>query len=120
MLPGMKAVVISGPGGVEVLELREVSDPGCGPEEVLVRVHASAMNRADLLQRRGLYPAPPGAPADIPGLEFAGVVLACGARVEAVRPGDRVMGIVGGGGHAEMVAVHERLCLPVPKRLSWE
>ena len=120
MLPGVQAVVISRPGGAEVLELREVADPTFGPDEVLVRVHASAMNRADLLQRRGLYPAPPGSPRDIPGLEFAGEVESCGARVEAVRPGDRVMGILGGGGHAEKIVLHERLCIPVPPGLSWE
>ncbi len=117
---GVKAVVISRPGGAEVLELREVADPGFGPDEVLVQVHASAMNRADLLQRRGIYPAPPGSPPDIPGLEFAGEVASCGPRVEAIRPGDRVMGILGGGGQAEKVAVHEGLCIPIPSRFSWE
>jgi len=120
MLPGMKAVVIAGAGGTEVLELREVGDPPCGPDEVLVRVRASAMNRADLLQRRGLYPAPSGSPANVPGLEFAGEVVSCGGRVESVRSGDRVMGILGGGGHAERVALHERLCIPVPASLSFE
>ncbi len=120
MLRTMKAVVISRPGGVEVLEVREFPDPPLGSEDVRVHVHASAMNRADLLQRRGLYPAPPGAPANIPGLEFAGEVEACGDRVATLRTGDRVMGIVGGGAHAGKVALPEGLCMPVPARLSWE
>lgn len=120
MLPGMKAVVIAGAGGTEVLELREVPDPPFGPDDVRVRIQATAMNRADVLQRRGLYPAPPGAPPDIPGLEFAGRVEGCGERVRLLRPGDRVMAIVGGGAHAERISLPERLCLPVPARLTWE
>lgn len=115
----MRAIVIPTFGDPSVLAWREVEGPVPGPEEVLVTVRASALNRADLLQRRGRYPAPAGAPADIPGLEFAGEVAAVGPRVFAVRPGDRVMGILGGGGHAEQVVVHERMCLPVPDGLSW-
>ena len=95
-------------------------DPVFGPDEVLVRVRASALNRADLLQRRGLYPAPPGAPADIPGLEFAGEVAACGELVTTLQTGDRVMGIVGGGGQAEKLKLHERLCLLIPPGMSFE
>jgi putative PIG3 family NAD(P)H quinone oxidoreductase len=117
---GMKAVVITRPGGPEVLDLRTVPEPSYGPDEVRVRVFASAMNRADLLQRRGRYPAPQGAPADIPGLEFAGEVEACGERVASLRVGDRVMGILGGGGHAQKVCLHERLCLRVPPDMGWE
>ncbi len=75
----MKAIVITQPGGPEVLEWREVEDPAFSPQEVLVRVHATALNRADVLQRMGKYPAPPDAPADIPGLEFAGVVESVGS-----------------------------------------
>lgn len=116
----MRAIVITRPGGPEVLELREVADPVPGPEELLVAVRASALNRADVLQRRGRYPAPPGAPADIPGLEFAGEVLQCGARTTLFAPGARVMGILGGGGHAERVVLHERTALGVPERLAWE
>lgn len=116
----MKAVVVTRPGGPEVLEIREVADPVYGPEDLLVRVRASALNRADLLQRRGLYPSPPGAPADVPGLEFAGEVEACGIRVRSFRPGDRVMGLLGGGGYAERVSLHERLCLPVPPSMPLE
>jgi putative PIG3 family NAD(P)H quinone oxidoreductase len=116
----MRALTITHPGGPEVLQIRTVADPVIGPEEVLVRVRASALNRADLLQRRGRYPAPPGAPADIPGLEFAGEVEACGELVAALQPGDRVMGIVGGGGQAEKLRLHERLCLRVPPGMSFE
>jgi putative PIG3 family NAD(P)H quinone oxidoreductase len=116
----MRAVVIVQPGGPEVLELREVPEPGYGPREVLVRVRATALNRADLLQRRGLYPAPPGEPPSIPGLEFAGEIEAAGALVQGLAPGDRVMGILGGGGCAEKVVVHERMCLRVPPSLTLE
>jgi putative PIG3 family NAD(P)H quinone oxidoreductase len=119
MLERMKAVVISGRGGPDVLRIRDVPDPEPASEEVVVRVRATALNRADLLQRRGLYPAPPGVPADIPGLEFAGEVARCGDRVRTLRAGARVMGILGGGGYAEHVRVHERLCLPVPEGMGW-
>jgi putative PIG3 family NAD(P)H quinone oxidoreductase len=119
MLESMKAVVITEPGGPEVLQLRELPDPVPRAEEVLVRVRATALNRADLLQRRGRYPAPPGSPSDVPGLEFAGEVVACGERAHAWKPGARVMGILGGGGYAELLCTHERLCLPVPDRLDW-
>lgn len=78
------------------------------------------MNRADVLQRLGLYPAPPGVPPDVPGLEFAGVVETCGERARSLRAGDRVMGIVGGGAHATKLSLHERACIRVPTRLSWE
>jgi len=116
----MRAVVISRPGGPEVLEIREIPDPAYGRAELLVKIRASALNRADLLQRRGLYPAPPEAPPDIPGLEFAGEVEACGAAVRGFRTGDRVMGILGGGGYAEKVALHQGLCMKVPAALTWE
>ena len=116
----MRALMITRPGGPEVLEVRDVPDPVAGPEEVVVRVRASALNRADILQRRGLYPAPPGAPADIPGLEFAGEVESCGNQVTTLHPGDRVMGIVGGGGQAERLRLHERLCLRIPPGTGFE
>ena len=116
----MRAVVVSHPGGLDALELRSVPDPVEGPEEIRVRVRAAALNRADLLQRRGLYPAPAGSPAEIPGLEFAGEVESCGPRVTAWRPRDRVMGILGGGAQAERVVVHERLALRVPPSMSYE
>ncbi|HEX8391849.1 MAG TPA: NAD(P)H-quinone oxidoreductase [Longimicrobium sp.] len=116
----MKALVITKPGGPEVLELMDRPVPQPGPGEIRVRVHASALNRADLLQRRGSYPAPPGAPADIPGLEYAGEVDAVGEGAGLWAVGNRVMGIVGGGGHAEYVVVHEREGIRIPQNLSWE
>ena len=116
----MRALVITKPGGPEVLSLEERPIPQPGPGEIRVRVHASALNRADLLQRRGDYPAPPGAPADIPGLEYAGEVDAVGEGAGLWALGNRVMGIVGGGGHAEFVVVHEREAIRVPHNLGWE
>src|SRR5690606_5364471 len=86
----------------------------------LVRVHATALNRADLLQRRGAYAAPEGAPPDIPGLEFAGTVEALGDGVEGWSLGDRVMGLVGGGGYAEYVTVPASHALHVPESLTLE
>jgi NADPH2:quinone reductase len=109
----MRAVVLRSHGGPEVLQIEEVPDPVPGPEEVLVDVVATALNRADLLQRLGLYPGPPTA-LEIPGLEYAGRVAAVGERVVALRPGDEVMGIVGGGAYAERLAVHERQTVRVP------
>jgi NADPH2:quinone reductase len=117
----MKAVVITRPGGPEVLEYREVPDPVAGPEDLLVRVRATALNRADLLQRMGGYPQPGPKPAfEIPGLEYAGEVIAVGERVEGFAVGDRVMGLLAGGGYAELVATHYRLAVKVPDVLSWE
>ena len=116
----MNAILITRPGGPDVLELKAVPKPLPQAGEVLVRVRASALNRADLLQRRGLYPAPPGAPADIPGLEFAGEVEATGSAVQLWKPGQRVMGLVGGGAHAEYLVAHERTLCEVPPNLSWE
>ncbi|QFG03210.1 NAD(P)H-quinone oxidoreductase [Tepidiforma bonchosmolovskayae] len=117
----MKAVVITRPGGPEVLEYREVPDPVAGPEDLLIRVRATALNRADLLQRMGGYPQPGPKPAfEIPGLEYAGEVIAVGERVEGFAVGDRVMGLLAGGGYAELVATHYRLAVKVPDVLSWE
>ena len=104
----MKAIVITRPGGPEVLELREVETPAPSRGEVRVRVRATAVNRADLLQRLGMYPAPPDAPADIPGLEFAGEVSALGEGTTDLAIGDRVFGLAGGGTYAEQVVVHAR------------
>lgn len=115
----MKAVVMRETGGPEVLELREVETPAPGPEEIQVRVRATALNRADLLQRRGKYPPPPGTREDIPGLEFAGEVSAVGARVTEWKIGDRVMGLLPGEGYAEYIVTHERLALAIPKALSF-
>lgn len=116
----MRAIVITEIGGPEVLEEREVAVREPGPGEVRVRVRAAGVNRADLLQRRGFHPAPAGVPAEIPGLEYAGAVEAVGAGVSRWRRGDRVMGLVGGGGYAEAVVVREDLVLPIPERLSFE
>lgn len=114
----MRAVVLHRYGGPEVLSLEEVADPVPGPEEVLIDVAATALNRADLLQRMGLYPDPRHAQPEIPGLEFAGTVAAVGARVTMWQPGDRVMGIEAGGGYAERIATHERQLLAVPENLD--
>ena len=114
MIRTMRAVVLRGHGGPEVLTLEEVPDPSIGPEEVLVDVRATALNRADLLQRMGLYPGPAWETVEIPGLELAGVVAAIGPRVTMWQPGDAVMGIVSGGAYAERVAVHERQLMAVP------
>ncbi|HUA06817.1 MAG TPA: NAD(P)H-quinone oxidoreductase, partial [Solirubrobacteraceae bacterium] len=94
-------------------------DPTPGAGEVLVRVKAAGLNGADMMQRRGFYPAPPGAPPDIPGLELAGEVAACGPGATRFAPGERVMGIVAGGGQAELAVVHERILMPVPDNLDW-
>lgn len=115
----MHAAVITRPGGPDVLALRTVERPAPGAGEVLVRVRATALNRADLLQREGRYPAPPGWPADIPGMEVAGEVAACGPGVALWNAGDRVFGIVGGGGNAEFVVTHERTLAAIPENLSW-
>lgn len=116
----MKAIVITGTGGPEVLEIRDVPAPDPRGDQVRVRVRACGLNRADLMQCRGMYPAPPGAPADIPGLEYAGEVDALGPDVVgAVKPGDRVFGLVAGGGQAEYVLSHERLVVPIPSNLDF-
>jgi putative PIG3 family NAD(P)H quinone oxidoreductase len=115
----MLAAVITRPGAPEVLEVREVAAPVPGTEQILVRVRASALNRADLHQRRGQYPAPPGVPSDIPGMEYAGEVVALGPGTREWREGDRVFGLVGGGGQAEYVVVHERTAMRIPDTLDW-
>lgn len=102
----------------EVL-VEERPDPTPGTGEVLVRVRAAGLNGADMMQRRGLYPAPPGSPADIPGLELAGDVVALGPGAARFAEGDRAMAIVGGGGQAELAIVHERQLMPVPGALDW-
>ena len=99
--------------------VEERPEPSPGPDEVLIEVRAAGLNAADLLQRRGRYPAPPGSPADVAGLELAGEVAATGARAGRFAVGDRVMAIVGGGGQAERCVVHERALMPVPDRLAW-
>ncbi len=114
----MRAVTAARAGGAEVLTLGVVEDPLPGEGEVLIRVRATAVNRADILQRRGLYPPPPGV-TDVLGLEAAGTVEAVGPGVTAVRPGDRVMALLAGGGYAELVAAPAVQVMPVPGRLDW-
>jgi NADPH:quinone reductase len=101
------------------LTVQEHPDPVPGAGEVLVKVHAAGLNGADMHQLAGHYPAPPGSPQDIPGLELAGEVVDRGRGAERFEVGDRVMSIVGGGGHAELATVHERILMPVPDNLSW-
>jgi putative PIG3 family NAD(P)H quinone oxidoreductase len=111
----MRAIVLDEKGGPEVLRVREVPDPDLGLDEVLVDVVSTAINRAEVLQRKGSYPQPPPVPRfEIPGLEFAGRVAACGERVVEWKVGDAVMGIVSGGGYATRLAVHERQAIRVP------
>lgn len=114
----MRAAWYDGAGDTSVISMREVAMPVPGPHEIRVRVRAAGLNRADLLQRRGLYPAPPGWPSQIPGLEYAGTVEQRGPGVTRWQPGDRVMGLVGGGAQAEAVVVHEDEAMPVPRMLS--
>jgi len=116
----MRAVVITRPGGPEVLEIRDVDAPQPGADDVLVRVRASGLNRADIHQRKGGYPAPPGSPADIPGLEYAGEVAGVGRDVNGFAVGDRVFGIAGGGAHAELITVPARTIARVPSSVSWD
>src|SRR5262249_7228955 len=117
----MKAVVITGASGLDSLEVRDVPEPAPSGDELLIRVRAAGVNRADLMQARGHYPAPPGAPADIPGLEFAGEVAARGPRcLGPLKEGDRVFGIVGGGGLADFVLCRERMAVPIPPNLDFD
>ncbi len=115
----MRAVIITRPGGPEVLEIQDVEMLQPTGDQVRVRVHASGINRADLLQRAGGYPAPPGSPANIPGLEFAGEVDAVGPLVRAWKPGQRVMGLAGGGAQAEYILSHEGLLVEIPQNLDF-
>ncbi len=116
----VRAVVITQPGEPEVLAMRERPVPYPGTGELLVRVRAAGVNRADLLQRAGRYPAPEGVKPDIPGLEFAGEVEQAGPGVAAWRVGDRVMGIVAGAGYAEYLTVAAEHVLPLPDSWSFE
>ena len=114
----MRAVTFSGAGGNDVVHFTERTDPVPGDHEVLVTARFAGVNWADVAQRAGHYPAPPGSPADIPGLEVAGVVQAAGPAVRDWRTGDRVFGVVGGGGLADRVVVHERHLAAVPAGLA--
>jgi NADPH:quinone reductase len=112
----VRAVTIK-EGGSLVVEERPDPEPGKG--ELLVRVRAAGLNGADMLQRRGAYPAPPGSPADIPGMELAGEVAGLGPGATRFKEGERVMAVVGGGAQAELAVVHERAAMPVPAELDW-
>lgn len=114
----MRCVVYTGAGGNEVVSCEERPDPVCGDEEVLINAAFAGLNGADVAQRGGHYPAPPGWPADVPGLEVAGVIEQVGAKVRGWQVGDRAYGLVGGGGLADRVAVHERCVVRVPSRLD--
>jgi len=115
----MKAAWIAAFGGPEVLEIRDAAMPQPGREDVLVRVRASALNRADLLQRQGKYPPPAGYPAEIPGIEFAGEIAETGSSVRKWKSGQRVFGLIGGGAHAEYIATHQDLVAEIPENLDW-
>lgn len=115
----MRAVVITRPGGPEVLEIQDVPTPEPLGDYVRVRIRAAGLNRADLSQRAGSYPAPPGSPSDIPGLEFAGEVDAVGPLVRMWKPGQRVMGLAGGGGQAEYTLAHEGMLVEIPANLDF-
>ena len=116
----MRAVRLKQLTGPDGLVIEEVDPPVPGPNQIRVQVKATALNRADLLQTMGLYPAPPGVPADIPGLEYAGLVDSVGVGVTRWQVGDRVMGLVAGGAWAEQLVTHEREALHVPGQLSFE
>lgn len=115
----MRAWIVEQPGDSKALQIGDIEPPEPGPEEVRVDLRAVGINRADILQRRGFYPPPPGFDPRIPGLEYAGVVSAVGARVRARSVGDAVMGLVGGGAYAEQIVVHERETLTIPEDQSF-
>jgi putative PIG3 family NAD(P)H quinone oxidoreductase len=116
----MKAVIITRPGGPEMLEIQERPKPEPGIGQIRVRVRASALNRADVMQRAGNYPVPPGVSAEMAGMEYSGEVDVLGPGASLWKIGDRVMGIVAAGGHAEYLCVHEREAIRAPSKLSWE
>lgn len=116
----MRAVVITAPGGPDVLRIEQRPLPVPGSGEVLIHVHGSAMNRADVLQRQGRYPPPPGAPVDVPGMELAGVVAARGPGAQRWAVGARVFGLVAGGAHADYAAAHEDTLAEIPASLDWD
>jgi NADPH:quinone reductase-like Zn-dependent oxidoreductase len=115
----MRAVVISIPGPPEVLRIEERAKPALGETDVLIQVKAAGVNRADLIQREGHYPAPPGVPEDIPGLEVAGVIESTGSKVQRWKSGDAVCALLAGGGYAGYVVVNGGQCLPIPRGLSF-
>ncbi|MBX7117232.1 MAG: NAD(P)H-quinone oxidoreductase [Myxococcaceae bacterium] len=115
----MKGIRITAQIGPDGLAIERMSAPSPGPQEILVKVLATALNRADLLQSKGLYPAPAGVVPDIPGLEYAGEVVTCGDEVTRYKAGDRVMGLVAGGAFAEMLVTHELEAMPIPNGMTY-
>lgn len=115
----MEAIVITKYGAPEVLQLQEYPTPEVKGDEVLIAVKAAGLNRSDVFQREGGYPAPPGAPSDILGLEVAGVIVQCGPDVTDFKTGDQVCALLAGGGYAEYVSVREGQCLPIPANLTF-
>src|SRR5690606_27443318 len=116
----MKAVVITKSGDPDVLQIQERPIPAIAKDEVLIQIKAAGINRPDIFQRKGNYPAPAGVVEDIPGLEAAGIITQVGAAVMEWKIGDKVCCLVAGGGYAEYVAVHQEMCLPIPERISFE
>jgi putative PIG3 family NAD(P)H quinone oxidoreductase len=116
----MKAIVVTKPGGPDVLEMQEREMPVPQQNEVLIKIMAAGVNRVDVFQRAGNYPAPDGAPADIPGLEVAGIIEKCGAAITRWKKGDRVCALLAGGGYAEYVAVDGGQCLPLPHGWNYD
>lgn len=116
----MKAVVITKPGGPEVLEIQQRERPKVGPYDVLIKVAAAGINRPDIIQREGKYPAPEGVVADIPGLEVSGEIVQVGSEVSSWMVGERVCALVPGGGYAQYVAADQGSCLPIPQGISLE
>lgn len=115
----MKAVIVRKPGGVEELEIGEVTTPKPEGNEILVKVHAAALNRADIMQRQGKYPPPAGV-SEILGLEIAGEVFSAGSKAEKWKKGDKIFGLLPGGGNAEFAVINERMANPIPSNLSYE
>jgi NADPH2:quinone reductase len=115
----MKAIVITQPGGPEVLQIQERPAPAYAADEVLVKVYAAGVNRPDVYQRKGNYPPPPGTSSDIPGLEIAGIITETGENVTKWKTGDKVCALVMGGGYAEYCSVPQGQCLPIPGNLSF-
>ncbi|MDX1629292.1 MAG: NAD(P)H-quinone oxidoreductase [Fulvivirga sp.] len=115
----MHAIVITQHGGAEVLKLQDRPDPTVAPDEVLIKVKAAGINRPDIFQRKGNYPAPKGVPADIPGLEVAGIIEQVGQKVDQWKPGDAVCALIAGGGYAEKVVAPAKQCLPMPENMSF-
>jgi len=115
----MKAIIITQPGGPEVLQMAERPKPVCAPTEVVVKVMAAGVNRPDVAQRKGNYPPPPGAPVEIPGLEIAGLIDEVGAEVTRWKKGDKVCALVWGGGYAQYCNVPAGQCLPIPDDMTF-